>query len=90
MEKRNKVNTTDYSKPENRKTPVRSMRLKCLDCCGWNRAEVTKCEITTCPLWPYRNGRNPGYKERRKNITLSEKKKLTKQLAVARKKKSQE
>ena len=27
---------------------------KCLECMGWQQLEVKKCDIVTCPLWPYR------------------------------------
>ncbi len=40
-------------------TPLRAIRLKCLDCCCENSAEVKRCHIEDCALWPYRMGRNP-------------------------------
>lgn len=33
-----------------------AIKLKCLDCCCWNYAEVRRCEIRGCPLWPFRPG----------------------------------
>ena len=30
-----------------------AMRLKCLECCGWSIAEVARCEISGCALWPW-------------------------------------
>lgn len=41
-------------------SPLRSIRAKCLDCCGGNRAEVRRCRIEDCPLWQFRSGHNPG------------------------------
>lgn len=35
----------------------KAIRLKCLDCCGGNMAEVRKCPATHCPLWRYRMGK---------------------------------
>lgn len=35
----------------------KAIRLKCLDCCCGQAAEVRRCEITDCPLWRYRMGR---------------------------------
>lgn len=29
------------------------IRLKCLECCGWSRSEVRKCEAVECPLWRF-------------------------------------
>ena len=33
-----------------------AIRLKCLDCCCWQAAEVRRCHIDDCALWPYRLG----------------------------------
>lgn len=31
-----------------------AIHAKCLDCSGGMRKEVQRCNITDCPLWPYR------------------------------------
>lgn len=31
-----------------------ALKVKCLDCCCFIRAEVEHCTVYTCPLWPYR------------------------------------
>lgn len=36
---------------------AKAIRLKCIDCCGGNTAEVRKCPATHCPLWRYRMGK---------------------------------
>ena len=36
---------------------AKAIRLKCLDCCCGNTAEVRKCPATNCPLWRYRMGK---------------------------------
>jgi hypothetical protein len=36
---------------------AKAIRLKCLDCCADNMAEVRKCHATHCPLWRYRMGK---------------------------------
>ena len=36
---------------------AKAIRLKCLDCCCGNSAEVRKCPATHCPLWYYRMGK---------------------------------
>lgn len=33
-----------------------AIRAKCLDCMVWQESLVTSCDITSCPLWPYRTG----------------------------------
>lgn len=35
----------------------KAIRLKCIDCCCGNMAEVRKCPATSCPLWRYRMGK---------------------------------
>jgi len=41
-------------------TPVKAIRWYCVEfCCCGNTAEVRKCEIESCSLWPYRMGKNP-------------------------------
>jgi hypothetical protein len=40
-----------------RVTRARAIRLKCLDCCCGQAAEVRRCPCTDCPLWIYRMGR---------------------------------
>lgn len=39
--------------------PLKAMRLKCLDCCAGQLAEVRECPIEKCTLWPYRMGHRP-------------------------------
>ena len=40
-------------------TPMKAIRLKCLDCCAGQAAEVRRCHIEKCPLWKYRFGHRP-------------------------------
>lgn len=35
----------------------KAIRLKCLDCCAGQAAEVRKCPAEHCPLWRFRMGR---------------------------------
>ena len=39
-------------------TPIKAIRAKCLDCSAGNEAEIRKCPVYRCPLWPYRMGVN--------------------------------
>jgi hypothetical protein len=41
-------------------TPMRAIRLKCLDCCTGQHSEVKKCTAHDCPLYKYRGGRRSG------------------------------
>ena len=38
-------------------TRAKAIRLKCIDCCCGNMAEVRKCPAEHCPLWRYRMGK---------------------------------
>lgn len=45
-------------------TPMKSIRAKCLDCCGGVSKEVRLCTSEKCPLFPYRFGKRPkGYRD---------------------------
>lgn len=46
-------------------TPLKAIRLKCLDCCIGSSNEVELCPCRDCPLWMFRFGKNP-------NIQLSD------------------
>lgn len=35
----------------------KAIRLKCIDCCAGQVAEVRKCPAVDCPLWRFRMGR---------------------------------
>lgn len=41
--------------------PLRAIREKCLECCCLQQAEVKRCHIQDCTLWPYRMGRRPNH-----------------------------
>ena len=40
-------------------TPIKAIRLKCLDCCCGSANEVRLCNLKKCPLYPYRFGKRP-------------------------------
>ncbi len=42
-----------------RVSPLRALRLKCLDCCNDSAQEVRLCTAVTCPSWPFRMGKSP-------------------------------
>ena len=41
------------------KSPLKAIRVKCLNCCGWSRKEVELCTAEDCPLYHFRDGKNP-------------------------------
>ena len=40
-------------------TPMKAIRLKCLDCSNGQYSEVRFCGVGTCPIYPYRMGKRP-------------------------------
>ena len=53
--------------------PLKSIRLKCLDCSGWSANEVKHCAHTNCILYPLRFGKKPKGTKYSKNYNLSSK-----------------
>lgn len=43
-------------------TPLKAIRVKCLDCCCGSSSEVKRCTVENCMLHPYRSGKNPNRK----------------------------
>ena len=42
-----------------RVSPLKALRLNCLDCCNGSAQEVRLCTAVDCPSWPFRMGKNP-------------------------------
>ena len=42
----------------------KAIRKNCLDCCAGSSDEVRSCHIKTCPLHPFRFGKDPGKAKR--------------------------
>lgn len=40
-------------------TPIKAIRVHCIECSGGQNKEVKECPITKCPLYPYRMGKRP-------------------------------
>ena len=56
---------------------LRAIRLKCLDCSCFQLGEVRDCLITTCPLYPFRLGKNPF---RKRELSEDEKREIKERL----------
>ena len=52
-------------------TPIKSIRVKCLDCMAGSFLEVKCCSALNCPLWYHRLGIRPSPKNLRQNPYLS-------------------
>ena len=46
-------------------TPMRAIRMKCLECSNWQWAEIRDCNIPSCALWVYRFGKKPDQAKKR-------------------------
>jgi hypothetical protein len=44
-------------------SPLKALRLRCIDCCADQPSEVRPCTAVACPSWPFRMGANPWRKE---------------------------
>ncbi|MCD8119432.1 MAG: hypothetical protein LUE29_08145 [Lachnospiraceae bacterium] len=42
-----------------KRTPIKAIRAKCLECCNDQVAEVRMCPCADCALWAYRMGHRP-------------------------------
>jgi hypothetical protein len=40
-------------------SPLKALRLRCIDCYGGSLKSVRGCTSTDCPSWPFRMGRKP-------------------------------
>jgi hypothetical protein len=38
-------------------TPLKAIRLHCIECMGFQKRFVNECTSTLCPLYPFRTGR---------------------------------
>ena len=54
-------------------SPLRAIRLNCLECVCWSPYEVKNCTSSLCSLYPYRFGKAPGHKGKGNASNLIEK-----------------
>lgn len=52
-------------------SPLKAIRLKCLDCSGNQPLEVRLCCAVDCALWPFRAGRHPYTQKTRERAGFS-------------------
>ena len=43
-----------YKKAMNGRNRTAAVKAFCLECMGWQRAEVKRCDSAACPLHPYK------------------------------------
>ena len=79
MKQINSINTKeefDQAVKENTNV-LRAIRLKCYDCSCFQLGEVRDCPVTTCPLYPFRLGKNPF---RKRELSDDEKREIKERL----------
>ena len=52
-------NDLDNKRDNNKLTPMKAIRAKCLECSCYSRNEVDRCIIKDCYLWAFRYGKGP-------------------------------
>lgn len=72
---------------EYKKSPIKAIRAKCIECFGGEVYQVKGCLDKNCPLYPYRFGKNP-YREP-KQYTDEQRAQIAERLALARTKKQE-
>jgi hypothetical protein len=58
------IDSKPSKKDPTKKTVLRAIREKCLDCCAGSHSEVRHCHLKDCSLWPFRMGKNPYHKRK--------------------------
>jgi hypothetical protein len=41
------------------RSPLQTIRARCVDCCAYQEKEVALCPTVDCPSWPFRMGTDP-------------------------------
>lgn len=68
---------------EEKQSPLKQIRLYCLQCVCGSSEEVKRCSIKDCPLWSFRFGNNPFRTKR--EYTEEQKEAMRSRLAEVRK-----
>ena len=66
------------------KSPLRAIRMKCIDCSGYSANEVKLCTIPHCPLYEFRFGKKP--ERLRPQLTKEQRQAMAERLKRARSK----
>jgi hypothetical protein len=83
MRKISTINTTEEFNQEVRenKSVLRAVHLKCYDCSAYNSNEIKECPVKDCPLYPFRQGKNPF---RKRELTDEQRQKIAERLNKAK------
>lgn len=62
-------------------SPLKAIKMKCLDCCGYQQSEVKLCTCVDCPLYNFRTGKNT---TRKREMTEEQRQAAAERLRKAR------
>lgn len=65
-------------------SPVKAIRVNCLECSAGQPKEVRNCALSECPLFLYRMGKNPN-RQGRGRLDQSVRKTLVEQSVLSKK-----
>lgn len=79
MKQINSISTTEEFNQEVRENTnvLRAVHLKCYDCSAFSSKEIKECPVKECPLYPFRQGKNPF---RKREVTDEERQKMRERL----------
>lgn len=71
----------------NLKSPVKAIHAFCVDCMGGHESYIKTCTTDTCPLHPFRLGKNPYLK---RELTPEQRATMVARLAAGKQRKLEE
>ena len=79
MKQINSIKTAEEFNQEvsKNKNVIRAIKLYCYSCSSYQLSEVKNCTVTNCPLFPFRNGKNPF---RKRELSEEERTKLSERM----------
>lgn len=69
-----------------KRTPIKAIRAKCIDCCCGQIQEVQRCPAEDCPLYEYRLGKRPKNIEIANDFNTEEKESVILQMNIEKQK----
>ena len=72
------------AKEGNITSPLKAIKLFCIDCCGGSFQEVKKCPCKKCPLYNFRVGKKMEAPKRTRNLTEEQREKMRENMIKAR------
>ena len=71
------------AKEGNITSPLKAIKLFCIDCCGGSFQEVKKCPCKKCPLYNFRVGKKMAVERKKKEMSEERREMLRRNVAKA-------